>query len=141
MASRGETVEREAHALTHSGSAIRSYRDLRVWQKAMELAERCYRATQSFPKEELYGAVTQIRRAAASVPANIAEGNGRENRGEYIQFLRIAKGSLKELETHVLLSQRVGLATGPAAEPILADCELVGKMLRALIRSLQEKGR
>jgi len=107
----------------------------------MELAERCYRATQSFPKEELYGAVTQTRRAAASVPANIAEGNGRENRGEYIQFLRIAQGSLKELETHVLLSQRVGLATGPAAEPILADCELVGKMLRALIRSLQEKGR
>src|SRR3989442_15043188 len=120
---------------------IHSYRDLRVWQQAMTLAEACYRITRQFPKEELYGMTSQIRRAAASVPANIAEGRGRENRGEYIQFLRVAQGSLKELETHVLLSQRVGLATGPAAEPILADCELVGKMLRALIRSLQEKGR
>jgi four helix bundle protein len=141
MGSREKTVEGEAPTHVPTRGAIQSYRDLRVWQKAMELAERCYRATQSFPREELYGGVTQIRRAATSVPANVAEGNGRENRGEYIQFLRIAQGSLKELETHVLLSQRVGLTRGETADPILADCELVGKMLRALIRSLQEKGR
>ncbi len=120
---------------------ISSYRDLIVWQQAMDLAELCYRMTKSFPREELFGAVTQIRRAAASIAANIAEGNGRENRGEYIQFLRIAQGSLKELETHVLLSQRVGLVSADRAVPILEKCELVGKMLRALIRSLQSKGK
>jgi len=120
---------------------IQSYRDLQVWQQAMDLAEHCYRATRLFPKEELYGAVTQIRRAAASVPANIAEGNGRETRGEYIQFLRIAQGSLKEVETHVLLAQRVGLAEQVECTAILNECEAVGKMLRALIRSLQSKGK
>jgi four helix bundle protein len=122
-------------------SVISSYRELHVWQQAMDLAELCYRSTRTFPREELYGAVAQIRRAAASIPANIAEGNGRENRGEYIQFLRIAQGSLKELETHVLLSQRVGLVSRDGAEPLLDKCEAVGKMLRALIRSLQSKGR
>jgi len=121
--------------------SIQSYRDLHVWQQAMDLAELCYRRTQSFPKEEIYGAVSQIRRSGASIPANIAEGNGRENRGEYIQFLRIAQGSLKELETHVMLSQRVGLGTREALEPLLENCEAVGKMLRALIRSLQSKGK
>jgi four helix bundle protein len=120
---------------------VSSYRDLNVWQHAMDLAESCYRNTRSFPKEELYGAVAQIRRAAASIPANVAEGNGRENRGEYIQYLRIAQGSLKELETHVLLSQRVDLISWENAEPLLDKCEVVGKMLRALIRSLQKKGR
>jgi four helix bundle protein len=131
---RGEEVER-------AKSAISSYRELHVWQQAMDLAELCYRSTRAFPREELYGAVAQIRRAAASIPANIAEGNGRENRGEYIQYLRIAQGSLKELETHVLLSQRVGLVSRDSAEPMLDKCEAVGKMLRALIRSLQSKSR
>jgi len=107
----------------------------------MALAESCYRISRTLPKEELYGAVIQIRRAAASIPANIAEGNGREGRGEYIQFLRIAQGSLKELETHILLSQRVALIEPLDAKPILDKAEIVGKMLRALIRSLQNKGR
>ena len=120
-------------------SSVQSYRDLQVWQQGMDLAEACYRGTRSFPKEERYGAVSQIRRSAASVPANVAEGYGRENRGEYIQFLRIAQGSLKELETHVLLSQRVELGSRESLEPILGRCESVGKMLRALIRSLQRK--
>ena len=127
--------------LKPAARAISSYRELHVWQQAMDLVEMCYRSTQTFPREELYGEVAQIRRAAASVPANIAEGNGRENRGEYIQFLRIAQGSLKELETHVLLSQRVGLVSREGAQPLLDRCEAVGKMLRALIRSLQGKGR
>jgi four helix bundle protein len=127
--------------LNPAKGAVSSYRELHVWQQAMDLAESCYRSTRTFPRDELYGAVAQIRRAAASIPANIAEGNGRENRGEYIQFLRIAQGSLKELETHVLLAQRVGLAPRDSAEPLLDKCEAVGKMLRALIRSLQSKGR
>ena len=120
-------------------SPIQSYRDLRVWQYAMEMAVTCYRLTQQFPKEELYGITSQIRRSANSIPANIAEGNGRENRGEYIQFLRIAQGSLKELETHLLLSARVGFAPPAAAEAILLQSETQGKQLRALIRSLQRK--
>ncbi len=86
-------------------STIHSYRDLKVWQQAMQLAKGCYELTRRFPRDELFGLTSQIRRAAASVPANIAEGNGRQNRGEYIHSLRIAQGSLKELETHLILSQ------------------------------------
>src|SRR5207253_10315334 len=84
--------------------AISSYRDLRVWQEGLAFAKGCYFLTRQFPKEELFGLTSQIRRAAASIPANIAEGNGRENSKEYIHFLRIAQGSLKEVETHLLLA-------------------------------------
>lgn len=118
-------------------TGIRSYRDLRVWQKAMDLAAACYQATRRFPKEELYGMTSQIRRASVSVAANIAEGHGRNNRGDYIQFLRIAQGSLKELETHLLLSQRLSMCAAGEVDPILDECDAIGRMLRALIRSLQ----
>lgn len=118
-------------------SGIQSYRDLKVWQQAMDLAEACYHLTRRFPREEIYGLTSQIRRAAASIPANIAEGNGRDTRREYIQFLRIAQGSLKELETHLILSTRIGLVTPAEMGEILRRCEGIGKMLRALIRSLQ----
>ena len=117
---------------------IQSYQDLKVWQEAMNLAEECYCLTKLFPSSEMHGMVSQIRRAAVSVPANIAEGYGREYRREYIQFLRIAQGSLKELETHLILSVRVELIKEETGEPILKKCEVVGKMLRALIRSLQK---
>jgi four helix bundle protein len=102
----------------------------------MDLATDCYRLTQPFPKTELYGMTSQIRRAATSIPANIAEGYGRKTRGEYIQFLYIAQGSLKELETHWLLSERVQLTDHNTATPILKHCEKTGKLLSALIRSL-----
>ncbi len=118
---------------------LQSYRDLRVWQEAKTLGENCYRLTREFPKEELYGMTSQIRRSAASVPANIADGYGRGNRGEYVQFLKVAQGSLKELETHLMLSQRVQLATEATFEPVLTQCDVVGKMLHALIRSLQKR--
>ncbi|MBZ5514301.1 MAG: four helix bundle protein [Acidobacteriia bacterium] len=118
-------------------AAIHSYRDLKVWQQAMDLAEACYRTTREFPKDELYGMTSQIRRSAASVPANIAEGRGRETRGEFIQFLRVAQGSVKELETHLLLAERIGSMLPKDSEAILERCEAVGRMLRALIRSLQ----
>jgi four helix bundle protein len=120
--------------------AIKSYRDLRVWQEAMALAEGCYRITRSLPKEEMFGLSSQIRRAAASFAANIAEGHGRENTGSFVQSLRIAQGSLKELETHLLLAARVGLLKEPSVEVPLRQCEALGKMLRSLIRSLQQKG-
>ncbi len=105
----------------------------------MALAALCYTMTRSFPRNEVYGMTAQIRRAAASVPANIAEGNGREHTGSYIQALRISQGSLKELETHVLLAQTVELMEKTDAEQILGMSEEVGKLLRSLIRALQEK--
>jgi four helix bundle protein len=117
---------------------IQSYRDLKVWQEAMNLAEECYRLSKLFPSLEMYGMTSQIRRAAVSVPANIAEGYGREHRQEYIHFLQIAQGSLKELETHLILSGRVGLTVYTDIDPILQQCDMIGRMLRALIRSLQK---
>jgi four helix bundle protein len=117
---------------------IRSYRDLRVWNEAMELAADCYRLTRAFPREEVFGITAQIRRAAASVPANIAEGYGRDNAGNYVQFLRIAQGSLKELETHLILASHVGVTKVPEVEPHLAKADAIGKMLRSLIRSVQQ---
>ncbi len=118
---------------------IRSYRDLVVWQKAMALAAGCYLKTKSFPRTEAFGMTAQIRRAAASIPANIAEGNGRENTGNYINSLRIAQGSLKELETHLMLADTVELMDKNNANELLAACDQVGRLLRALIRALQEK--
>ncbi len=118
--------------------AVRSYRDLRVWQEGMDLAVACYELTKSFPREEAYGMTSQIRRAAAAVPANIAEGRGRENSGEFVRFLRIAQGSLKELETHLILSCRVDLVTKWKTTPALKQCKTVGKMLRSLTRSIQK---
>jgi four helix bundle protein len=117
---------------------IKSYRDLIVWQQAMDLATAVYSVTRGWPKDELYGLTSQVRRAAASVPANIAEGYGSENRGSYQQFLRIAQGSLKEMETHLLISERVGISCHDAIRPLLADCESVGKLLRLLIRKLSD---
>jgi four helix bundle protein len=119
--------------------AINSYRDLRVWQESMALAESCYRLTRGFPREETFGMSSQIRRAAASVPANVAEGYGRENTRTFVQYLRIAQGSLKEVETHLLLAQRVGLVAQTDVEAPMGQCEAIGKMLRSFIRSLQKK--
>jgi four helix bundle protein len=105
----------------------------------MTPAEACYRLTRRFPRDELFGLTSQIRRAAGSVPANIAEGHGRENTGSFVQYLRISQGSLKELETHLLLSERADILPVADLQSILVQCESLGKMIRALIRSLQEK--
>jgi four helix bundle protein len=103
----------------------------------MDLAEACYRLTAKFPRDELFGMTAQIRRASVSIPANIAEGYGRNSKGAYGQFLKVAQGSLKELETHLLLVERVGLATNDVTAPILASCDSLGRMLRSLIRSVE----
>jgi four helix bundle protein len=118
---------------------IRSYRDLAVWKLAMDLAEGCYRVTKEFPRDEMYGMTAQIRRSAASVAANVAEGHGRESTGAFVQFLRVAQGSLKELETHLLLADRVGLGTSQDTSALLRKADDLGKMLRSLIRSLQRR--
>lgn len=117
-------------------SKINSYKDLIVWQQAMDLAVATYSLTKAWPKEELYGLTSQIRRSATSIPANIAEGYGRDNTGSYQQFLRIAQGSLKELETHLQIAERIGLATRNEVHRMLSATEAIGKMLRQLIIKL-----
>lgn len=105
----------------------------------MELAVACYEITKPFPNTETFGMTVQIRRSAASIAANIAEGHGRESTGLFIQFLRVAQGSLKELETHLILCGRVGLVDDNQLSGLLAQADEIGKMLRALVRSLQNK--
>jgi len=105
----------------------------------MTLAEICYRLTRAFPREELFAMSSQIRRSASSIPANIAEGHGRENTQSFIQYLRIAQGSLKELETHLLLAQRVGLLAENQLTVPMDQCTVLGKRIRSLIRSLQQR--
>jgi four helix bundle protein len=114
----------------------RSYQELLVWQQSMDLVTDIYSTTKAWPKDELFGLTSQVRRAATSIPANIAEGYGRENRGSYLQFLRIAQGSLKELETHLLIAERVGVAAKDKIAPLLLRVESVGKLLRLLLRKL-----
>ena len=104
----------------------------------MDLAGDCYGLTKGFPKEEVFGLTSQIRRSAASVAANIAEGHGRDATGAYVNHLKIAQGSLKELETHLILSVRVGLLVEKDAESAMRQADDIGKMLRSLIRTLQD---
>ena len=103
----------------------------------MTLVVDCYRFSKEFPKEELFGLTSQLRRAAVSIPANIAEGYGRDSGGSYVNFLKTAQGSLKELETHLILAQRLKFGNFDLAEQLLARCASVGRMLHALIRGLQ----
>jgi four helix bundle protein len=108
---------------------IQSYRDLLVWQKALDLVVDCYRFVSDLPKNETYGLIRQTQRAAISIPANIAEGYGRDHLGDYLRHLSIANGSLMELETHLQLIGRLGYRPENAAQPLLAQCSEIGKML------------
>jgi four helix bundle protein len=116
---------------------VNSYRDLRVWQKAMDLVVTSYEVSKQFPQSELYGLVSQIQRAAVSIPANIAEGHGREHLGDYLHLLSIANGSLMELETHFLLAGRLGYLSVEPTNQLLDQTAEVGRMLAGLIRSLK----
>jgi four helix bundle protein len=118
---------------------LQSYRDLEVWQVSMDLAEQCYLTTRKFPKDELFGMTSQIRRAAASIPANIAEGQGREHTKEFLHFLSVARGSLMEVETHLLLCDRVGLLTQEKLDLLLNLADRVSRMLTALRNSLRKR--
>lgn len=118
---------------------VRSYRDLRVWQSSMDLVVSCYELSKQLPEDERYGLITQIRRAAVSVPSNIAEGHGREHLGEYVHHLSIANGSLMELETDVIICERLGYLDSEAVAPVLTQTSDVGRMLAGLIRKLNAK--
>jgi len=117
--------------------SIKNYRDLLVWQKGIDLVVIAYKATTGFPKSETYGLISQIRRAATSIPANIAEGYGRSSRKEYLQFLMVAQGSLKELETHFIVSEKLSYLTAAQTERLLTQTDELGRMLGSLIRRLK----
>ena len=112
---------------------VRSYKDLIVWQKAMDLVEMVYQVTKSFPKEELYGLTSQVRRAAISIPSNIAEGHARNSTAEYKNFLSIARGSLAEVETQLLIARRLGYINAEKLDQLISLQMEVNKMTNALI--------
>ena len=116
-----------------------SFRDLRVWQEAMKLTTEIYRSTTDFPKHELYGLRQQIRRAAVSVPSNIAEGKGHRSDKEFVRFLLHARGSLLELQTQVLIAEELQYFRRQEAPHLLALAEGVGRALSGLINSMSEK--
>ena len=119
--------------------STKSYRDLLIWQRGMDLAAACYRIAGALPDTERFGLSGQLRRAAVSIPANIAEGYGREIDGPFAQHLRIAQGSLKELETHLLLIERLDLGAGMALSETLTQCDELGRMIRSMIRTLKDR--
>ncbi len=118
---------------------LKNYKELKVWQKAYQLCVEIYKITKNFPKEERYGLTSQIRRAAVSVPSNIAEGYGRKTTPEYIQALYIAYGSNCELETQLLLSGDLDYIKGENLKKLQNDIGEVERMLKGLIKSLKEK--
>ena len=115
---------------------IQSFRDLLVWQKAMDLTETIYRLTRNFPREEIYGLSSQLRRAAISVPSNIAEGQGRSGIKEFRQFLDIARGSVCEVQTQLEIACRVDVGHRDELDLALTQAHEVGKLLFLLLRSL-----
>jgi four helix bundle protein len=124
-----------------ASSSVRSYRDLRVWQAAMDLVVASYSLTRDMPAAERYGLVVQTQRSAVSVAANIAEGHGREHLGEYIHHLSIANGSLMELETEIQIGVRLGYVASGASEPVLSAAASVGRMLAGLTAKLKTRAR
>ena len=114
------------------------FKDLIVWQKAMDLVANVYRTTDNFPKREIYSLTDQIRRAAVSVPSNIAEGQAHYNKGEFVHFLRHANGSLAELETQILLAERLEYVRSEQVQSLLKQVIEVGKLLNGLINSLRK---
>ncbi|MBX9614480.1 MAG: four helix bundle protein [Caulobacteraceae bacterium] len=118
---------------------INSYRDLKVWQRAMDIAVLVYELTRSFPRDEQYGLTSQVRRSIVSVAANIAEGYGRSTKPAYLSFLRISQGSLKETETHLILASRLSICDEEVVTGILSQTDELGRMLRGLIVSLEAR--
>lgn len=116
---------------------VRTYRDLIVWQKSIELVIEIYKITRKFPKQEIYGLVNQIRRAVVGIPSNIAEGQGRGHLAEYVQFLRIAYGSAAEVETQLLISHKIDYINQNEYRRILGLLYEIMKMLNSLLLKLK----
>jgi len=120
-------------------SMVKSFRDLLVWQRALQLSVAIYRLTQGFPREELYGLSSQIRRASVSVPSNIAEGHGRLNTGEYRQFLGIARGSNFELQTQLEIARALGFGKSELLDEAEGLSHEVGKMIHGILEGIKDK--
>ena len=118
-----------------------TYRDLEAWKQGMDLVERCYKSTASFPTSELYGITNQLRRAAISIPSNIAEGHCRRTTRAYVNHVSIALGSHGELETCIEIGWRLGFMPTPERETLLAMSDAVGRLLNGLHRALERKVR
>jgi four helix bundle protein len=117
----------------------RNYRDLIAWQKAMDLVDLVYQATKTFPKEEMYGLANQLRRAAVSIPSNIAEGQGRQTAPDFLRFLAIGHGSLREAETQVMIARRQGYLTAEQEEALLNLSAETGRLIKGLMNKLSGK--
>ena len=111
---------------------VRSHRDLYVWQRSIQLVKEIYRISNAFPDSERYGLASQISRAAISVPANIAEGNARGTRRDYAQFISIARGSLAEVETYLIIAVELGYVSNNEIKPVNREIDEIGRMLTAL---------
>jgi four helix bundle protein len=118
---------------------VTNYKELEVWKRSVALTTELYKLTSRFPDAERYGLTSQIRRAATSIPANIAEGWGRGSTGEYVQFLTVARGSLMEVETHLIVACNLQLLSALALAPLSKEIEEIGKMLNALIGALKSR--
>ena len=114
------------------------YKELAVWNKSMQLAERIYHGVKNFPKAEMFELSSQMRRAAVSIPSNIAEGQARKSDREFLRFLSIAQGSRAELETQILLSNRLGYLTDEQVSVLIAQTSEIGKMLTSLSNSIKQ---
>jgi four helix bundle protein len=117
---------------------VRSYRELIAWQKAMDLVTEVYKASSVFPRQELYGLTSQLRRAAISIPSNIAEGQCRWSTKEFVQFLSVSSGSLGEVETQIILAQRLEYLKEKVTSDILEKSAEVGRLIHGLANSLNK---
>src|SRR5262245_33850165 len=115
------------------------YRDLETWQKAMDLVQEVYVATRDFPKEEIFGLRSQLRRAAVSIPSNIAERQGRESAKDFLRYLSIAYGSLCEVETQIVIAGRLGYIQNEASANLMVRAGEVGRLINGLTRSLSKQ--
>ncbi len=115
---------------------VRNYQELIVWQRAMDLVERVYLASRHFPREETYGLTSQIRRAVISIPSNIAEGQGRRTTPDFVRHLSIAYGSLREVETQILIATRLNYLNTAMCDDLTKITAEVGRLLNGLVASL-----
>lgn len=120
-----------------SGDPIRRFEDLRVWNEAIALVEAVYALTASFPESERFGLINQLRRASVSVPSNVAEGWGRGSKSDYVRFLRIARGSLYEVKTQLVIAERLGFGTSADVRAVIDTCEPLRRQLQALMSAVE----
>ena len=129
----------EEDTVQHKRAKIRNFKDLEIWQRGVDLATSVYSVTKAFPKEEMYGLTSQMRRAAVSVPSNIAEGFNRRSNRDYSRFLYIALGSLAEMETQTRIARNLDFMASSAAEALIKEIDEIQRMTRNLIKRLEEK--